>query len=57
MPTYNYQCKKCGTIFHLFLKMSDNDQPTQEPCPYCMKMGVTQIIVSAPPMADPYSIR
>lgn len=32
MPTYDYECTKCGYTFEQFQKMSD--QPLSE-CPYC----------------------
>lgn len=32
MPTYDYKCKKCGTVFEVFQKMSD--EPVAN-CPDC----------------------
>jgi len=32
MPTYDYQCEKCGHAFELFQKMSDGAVKT---CPKC----------------------
>jgi putative FmdB family regulatory protein len=32
MPTYDYKCRKCGTVFELFQKMSD---PPEATCPKC----------------------
>lgn len=32
MPTYDYQCKKCGHDFEVFQRMTDN--PLEE-CPKC----------------------
>lgn len=32
MPTYDYKCLKCGNIFELFQKMTD--EPVKE-CPKC----------------------
>ncbi|HIE10465.1 MAG TPA: zinc ribbon domain-containing protein [Kiritimatiellae bacterium] len=32
MPTYEYECQRCGHIFELFQKMSD---PPRRRCPRC----------------------
>lgn len=32
MPTYDYKCRKCGSVFELFQKMSD---PAVAACPTC----------------------
>ncbi len=32
MPTYDYKCSKCGTVFELFQKMKD---PPVAKCPKC----------------------
>ncbi|NIA23282.1 MAG: zinc ribbon domain-containing protein [Proteobacteria bacterium] len=32
MPTYSYKCSKCGFVFDVFKKMSDN---SDEKCPRC----------------------
>lgn len=32
MPTYDYECEKCGLKFELFQKMSD---PPRKRCPKC----------------------
>lgn len=32
MPTYDYECEKCGLKFELFQKMSD---PRRKRCPKC----------------------
>lgn len=32
MPTYEYECHKCGHIFEVFQKMSD---PPRRRCPQC----------------------
>jgi putative FmdB family regulatory protein len=37
MPTYDYQCKKCGHRFEVFHSMSD-DKPRK--CPRCGKRAV-----------------
>lgn len=54
IPTYSYQCQSCGQLFELFLSINDNGKPTQEPCPYCGQNRINQVIVSAPPLVDPY---
>jgi len=32
MPTYDYECLRCGHVFELFQKMTD---PNAETCPSC----------------------
>ena len=32
MPTYDYQCEKCGHTFEETLKIADRDAPTEIPC-------------------------
>jgi len=32
VPTYDYECEKCGNLFEVFQKMSDN--PVED-CPKC----------------------
>ena len=56
MPTFSYQCQNCCQILELNLKIGHNDEPTLEPCPYCKQTTVRQIITSATPLADPYSV-
>ena len=33
MPTYDYKCKECGTVFEVFRRFSDYDKETK--CPNC----------------------
>lgn len=40
MPNYSFKCESCDHSFETFLKMSENDQPTKEPCPKCKKKKV-----------------
>ena len=55
MPTYDYECIKCGHTFEESLKVVDRGVPTESPCesqihrasPICGG-EVKQIIVSAP---------
>ena len=32
MPTYDYECKKCGYTFEEDLKIADRNIPTESPC-------------------------
>ena len=32
MPTYDYECKKCGHVFEEDLKIADRKIPTESPC-------------------------
>ena len=32
MPTYDYECKKCGYSFEEDLKIVDRGMPTESPC-------------------------
>ena len=32
MPTYDYQCEKCGHTFEESLKIAERDAPTEIPC-------------------------
>ena len=56
MPTFSYRCQSCRQIFELNLKIGQNETPTLEPCPYCKQTTVNQIITSATPLADPFSV-
>ena len=35
MPTYNWKCKKCGTVTDVFRKVADYEQPPDDGCPKC----------------------
>lgn len=41
MPTYNYECQKCGHNFEIFQNMSD---ASLKKCPVCKKGKVIRII-------------
>ena len=41
MPTYEYECKKCGHFFEEFQSM--NDRPLRT-CPVCRKRGLQRLI-------------
>ena len=48
MPTYDYECKKCGYSFEEDLKIADRKIPTEERCRFPTCGGeVKQIIVKA----------
>jgi len=48
MPTYDYECKKCGYVFEEDLKIADRKIPTEERCRFPTCGGeVKQIIVKA----------
>ena len=48
MPTYDYECIKCGYAFEEDLKISDRKIPTEERCRFPTCGGeVKQIIVKA----------
>jgi len=34
MPTYDFECQKCGHVFEIFTSMSDK---ALKPCPKCKK--------------------
>jgi len=37
MPSYNYECNKCGEVWEELHSMADKDKPTTLPCPHCKK--------------------
>ena len=48
MPTYDYECKKCGYVFEEDLKIADRKIPTEERCRFPTCGGeVKQIIIKA----------
>ena len=48
MPTYDYECTKCGHTFEKDLKIADRKIPTEELCEFPTCGGeVKQIIVKA----------
>jgi putative FmdB family regulatory protein len=48
MPTYDYECKKCGYVFEENLKIADRKIPTEERCRFPTCGGeVKQIIIKA----------
>ena len=52
---YDYRCSKCEHQFTKFVKISTRDVPCGEECPECGEIGgVIQVILSAPPLSDPW---
>ena len=48
MPTYDYECKKCGYVFEEDLKIADRKIPTEERCRFPTCGGeVKQVIIKA----------
>ena len=45
MPTYEYECKKCGHEFSLIMPM-DEHQKRKVRCPKCKSKNVKQVIRS-----------
>ena len=41
MPTYDYECPKCGHAFELVQSM--RDEPIKK-CPKCKKLGVKRLV-------------
>jgi putative FmdB family regulatory protein len=41
MPTYEYECPKCGHTFEQYQSM--NDEPLKK-CPVCKKAGVKRLV-------------
>ena len=46
MPLYDYECKKCETLFEEHMRMVDNLVPTKRPCPNCGAKQVKQVLFS-----------
>ena len=44
MPTYDFECSNCGEISTRFLKISEMNKPTEEPCTKCNEMKVERVI-------------
>lgn len=45
MPTYTYNCIKCGNTFEKILKMLNYKDPESEPCPECGEQNsIIQVI-------------
>ena len=48
MPTYDYQCQKCGHTFEESLKIVERDAPTELPCRFEECGGKVEQMVAAP---------
>ena len=44
MPTYEYRCKKCETIFEKVMLLGDHARRPLSPCPKCNSKKVEHII-------------
>ena len=54
MPTYDYKCSKCDSVFELSKKISDRDDVSLQNCPECSQTGFIQRLVGSPMVA--YSV-
>lgn len=45
MPIYEYECKKCGAVYELLRRMSDDD--TDIICPECGKKKQAKKLISS----------
>ena len=48
MPTYDYECIKCGYTFEEDLKIADRNIPTEERCRFPTCGGEVKQIIAAP---------
>jgi len=51
MPTYDYECKKCGDVFELEFKIADRKIPTEESCRLSTCDGEVRQLITAPAFA------
>jgi putative FmdB family regulatory protein len=51
MPTYDYECKKCGDVFELEFKIADRKIPTEESCRLTTCDGEVRQLISPPGFA------
>jgi putative FmdB family regulatory protein len=42
MPLYEYKCRKCGKVFELFHRISEDASKT--PCPECGEVGPEKLM-------------
>ena len=47
MPTYDYECKKCGHTFEETLKIADRNAPTESPCVQEIDVQQTELMTFA----------
>lgn len=48
MPTYNYKCKDCGSLFEAFRRISDRHDTSNISCSSCNKVGTSDYVISCP---------
>ena len=53
MPTYNFECTKCQSVFESFQTIANMDKPLDMPCPSCLRDGHMIRIVGSPGLGDP----
>ena len=51
MPTYDYRCEKCESVWDSFELVSNRDKPCKENCPECGEKKVVRHIGAFPNMA------
>ena len=54
MPLYDFECKKCEAIFEVTCKIAEKDD--KHACPECKSTKTESIILSAPMLADSFSL-
>ena len=42
MPIYEFECRKCGEVFELFLQMNDTEDALQ--CPACKSSDLKKLV-------------
>ena len=53
MPSYDYKCKSCGTVYRdLQFSVADRLKPTEETCSTCGEPTVI-LLMGAPAIGDP----
>lgn len=57
MPFYEYECQSCEHYFRDFLKMSEHDKPTKEPCPECGKEQIKQVYTTCPSIVSGATVK
>lgn len=53
MPTYEYQCTKCGKHHDRILSVAKRNDPLNEDCPFCDSKGHIKMVLGSNPIADP----
>lgn len=47
-PNYDYGCLECDHVFDKILPIAKMDEPIDEPCPNCGKVGSIHKIIGSP---------